>query len=102
LFCFGFVRDDDSSTMPISRNSLDPHAPVACATNRTNGVRSNPFGLKKPFAGYGDFTFALTLGIIPDPNSIPVVFYHEAIMTMQAEDKHVADGVTHHLFLLVH
>ncbi len=28
--------------------------------------------------GYRDFTFRLTLGIIPDPDSILVVLYHEA------------------------
>ena len=27
--------------------------------------------------GLGDFTFTLTLGIIPDPNSILGVLYHE-------------------------
>jgi hypothetical protein len=33
---------------------------------------------QKPIVGWGDFTFALTLGIIPDPNSILGFLYHEA------------------------
>jgi hypothetical protein len=47
------------------------------------------FWAEERIIGYEDFTFALTLGIIPDPNSILVVFCHEAIITMQVEDKHL-------------
>jgi hypothetical protein len=62
----------------ISGNSTSTDAAVGSATSETNGVTIQPFWTKERIVGHGDFTIALTLGIIPDPNSILVVLYHES------------------------
>ena len=53
------------------------NAYLACDSSIENYVVIS----QKSIFGCGDFTFALTLGIIPDPNSISVLFFHEATIT---------------------
>jgi hypothetical protein len=61
----------------ISGNSWRADAGVDSATSETKEVKVQPSRTEERIVGYGDFTFALTLGLIPDPNSILVVLYHK-------------------------